>query len=389
MISSVQLIVVCLICWASTAIASSTPPGCPVGFEVDEDAKLSSYDKVARSVFQADAKQFLDLAGKAWPIAVGAIVDSGGRMWSTGVLVSKTHVLLTAHGFAGTASLQGAVVALGYAFVSASTGDSDSGVPSTLPAVTCFELNSADVVASTRGHLDYLLVALTGPMLPSTLGYSPLAVSKPAHLLVDTPIYLLGILKDRKYTAPVAVAPTGAAPLNEEAVPVAFNKRYVQGLALVGGGALKAYRRYTKDAGTSKSVDYVITSEPGHSGAPILDERGRWFAMHQRNLNSAKCETHTPWHPYLSEYYDDTFAGPSVGARNRAVCVGEYSPSNALPRQGTSLLDIAADVREKVGSAWMCANVPQLLALLQQERHEMAVCTSKEYVGARARIAAE
>lgn len=379
---------------SGSALSAPTPsiPGCAGVFEIKEfPRKRSSVDGEANSVLNSGTSEFLRKAGKTWPIAVGAILNANGVPINPAILVSASHVLTTAHGFSGSASLKDATFMLGYAIEGAAVETPQIGRVSMSPGVRCFALDESDVVASSRGHLDYYLVALRPDSAPSKFGFGPVPMSRMLRYEVESPISLLGILVDEDNRARYPNSETPCPPTSAVCeVLASMNGRYVSGVALFGGGKLKRVSRYTKDAGTSMLVDYTIVSERGLSGSAVLDSQGRWFAMHQRDLNRAKCESFTPWHPYVSEFYDDVLGGSSVPDRLAAQCVDGYPRGNALPRQGATLVDISANVYDKVGSDWMCLNVPQMLALLHTVRNESPpVCDSVEYVAARVRIAAE
>ncbi len=165
---------------------------------------------------------------------------------------------------------------------------------------------------------------------------------------------------------------------------------HVSGLTLVGDGDLARARRYTKDLGTNVQVDYHIQTQQTNSGAPLLDENARWFAIHQRDLNRARCDQHTPWHPYLSENYSDRFAGDSPRDRNLAASQKpRCPPGETLPRQGSLLIDIAADIHGRTDAEWMCNNVPELLALHEQTLGVFPNCRAKSYKDTRARLELE
>ena len=181
----------------------------------------------------------------------------------------------------------------------------------------------------------------------------------------------------------------------------------VSGLTLLSGGTVggrfSRVGRYSKDAGTAIQVDYWLETQPGHSGSPILDGKARWVGMHQRNLNAAKCETNTPWHPYISEYYVDYFGGADSASRLESACSEIAEPASALlkdkqislpngsnlPRQGSLLVDIAINVERKVGAEWLCENIPQFLALLHRRRLNSTECMSGEFKKALDRMRSE
>lgn len=360
-----------------TACAAMT--GCP-GFDgfmpkIDNRNKLvsqSSDDHVrASSVLHAPTSAFLKKSGMMWPIAVGSIVDDGGNHIATATLISESHVLTVAHAFETFESQRYFI--LGFA-VMASTLDQSRLIVAPDPGIRCFKL-SRNVISSARGYLDYAVIGLEQSYVSTRSEkpqFSPLPVSSTRTTVGDS-AHIVGLYDYVKEPVPVS------------------------GLTLLSGGKVggrfSRVGRYTKDAGTAIQVDYWLETQPGHSGSPILDDKGRWVGMHQRNLNGAKCETSTPWHPYISEYYFDHFGGADSAARLKSECINKTEPNldvlkrenillpngANLPRQGTLLVDIAINIERKMGGEWLCGNIPQFLALLHRRSISSTACKSDAF----------
>lgn len=376
-------------CCAFSGAGASANTDC--GSFTPEPANLvTSVDGTVESVLNAKPAALLRSAGVEGRLAVGAILSENGTTFlATAALVSETHILTTAHSFASVAALHNLRFLLGYSVAER------GGVVSGGQDYHCLRLNAADVVGSHRGHRDYLLVALAAPVPKNNAGrpfFNPLPVSAALRFArIPSEVHLLGMFDDRyegwnrdQLKAEAARWAEAGAHVNSE-----YTLSYVSGLALLSKGRLGRVGRYTKDAGTSIGLDYFITTQKKHSGSPVLTSDGKWVAMHQRNLNDSKCETQTPWHPYVSHYYYDAFGGTDVKARMIAECREGIPPSNALPRQGIPLNEIATDVYDKVGFDWMCKSVPQLLALHDVIAGGRSACTAVSYLDALVRMQAE
>ena len=359
------------------SLAVAAPLGCPDSHYEREDASniLTSQslddNVMVSSVLYPPTSQFLSDSGIRWPIGVGAIVDDRGKHLATATLISESHILTVAHALDNAESRRFFI--LGHAIVASKSG-TPRPVHSDTPGILCFKL-SPNIIASVRGYLDYAVIALekvSARNVPAIPTFNLLPISSVSVKVGDS-AHIIGLYE-------------GAY----EPVPVS-------GLTLLSGGTVggrfSRVGRYSKDAGTAIQVDYWLETQPGHSGSPILDGKARWVGMHQRNLNAAKCETGTPWHPYISEYYFDNFGGADSTARLESACSGKVEPDvtllskrkvllpngSNLPRQGSLLVDIAINIKRNVGADWLCENIPQFLALLNRRRIDSADCKSVEF----------
>lgn len=227
--------------------------------------------------------------------------------------------------------------------------------------VRCFPIDYTDIVASAPGHLDYMLLRI-GPdsaengLMPHTYGVKPLKPDAQVPLpQVGESVFLVGFRDSDDSTSDGVYYPEGIVVIGKSSV--------------VGGS------RWNKDVGSSRNIDYAIHSKPGLSGSPLLNGKHQWIAMHQRDLNLAKCDSLTPWHPYVSTYYSDGFAGASLAAQVESRCqpgkppgtprvAGDTYRKYELPRQATPIVDIAQDVAERRGMAWLCREIPAFAEIL-------------------------
>lgn len=339
-----------------------------------------------RGVLHPPTAKFLSDAGIHWPIGVGSVVDPFGNHIATAALVSESHLLTVAHALSSTESLRQRYFVLGNALVPSNTPNAP---PTAQPdsGFRCFRLTT-NTISSFRGYLDYAVIELgrqDAANIPPEPAVNIFPVSSVELAQGDT-AHLVGL-----YEPPTPIADT----------------LHVPGLTLLSAGSVGGHfshvGRYTKDAGTAIQVDYWLETQKGHSGSPLLDGKGRWVAMHQRNLNSAKCETNTPWHPYISDYYFDHFGGVDGDSRLESACSDMIEPDLALlrdrkislpngsnlPRQGSLLVDIAMNIERKVGAEWLCENIPQFLALLHRRRLNSTECMSGEFKKALDRMRSE
>lgn len=257
--------------------------------------------------------------------SIAAVIsEDKNSVLASATFVSPSHILTAYHPFHSKQQLSRVRVQLGHIVSTDSIGN-----PVLDGQLRCFSIVLHSITSSPRGHLDYVLAEVV-PMddswqdskekIPAVV---PIVPSRVVSAIVGTSAFVVGHARD------------GSFP---------------NGLSVMFGGRFRSLERYTKDIGTSLSLDYEAHTAGGHSGAPVFDENFRWVALHQRRLAKAikNDENNTRWHPYIDEYYPD-------------------EPIQRLPAQGTPLVDIAQDVLQRRGIAWLCANVPALVEILQHD----------------------
>ena len=351
----------CASCGAKTIDA---PNGCPKDFNVLPDTDIEDMpvqEQVAyklAGVMHANSAKALGDRNRA-QIPVGALIQKSSSTFNAvGTLVAPNRILTVNHKIAALAELSEWVFVLGWVI---SYDESGQGVLERTPGFQCFPLRTTNVVASAPGHLDYSLLEIE----PNAEGYLP---------------GKFGI-------TPMPLTPQRAGSISGEIVhmvTILDSPGQPPGLVLVRNMLLVGENRYTKDIGTNIAIDYMGYSKPGFSGGAILDANANWVAMHQRNLNDAKCDSDTPWHPYIREFYDhlDAFAGTSRIDRDKLIanCSDGSSANVALPRQGALLIDIFVDVLSQRGDAWVCENTPEVFAFLDRSGIELPKCRAARYM---------
>lgn len=351
----------CIYCGATTINA---PIGCPKDFNVLPDSEVGSppaQEHVANKlagVMHAHSAPALGAHNRA-RLPVGALIQkSSSSFKAVGTLVSPTRILTVNHKIAALAELSDWVFVLGWVI---SYDKNGQGVLERNPGFQCFPLRTTNAVTSAPGHLDYSLLEIGANAeghLPGKFGIDPMPL-----------------------------APQRAGRINGNVVhmvTVLDSPDDLQGLVLVRDMPLVGVNRYTKDIGTNIAVDYMGYSKPGFSGGAILDANANWIAMHQRNLNDAKCDSDTPWHPYIREFYDhlDAFSGTTRLDHDKLIanCLPGFSANVALPRQGALLIDIFVDVLSQRGDAWVCQNTPEVFEFLDRSGIELPRCNAARYV---------
>jgi hypothetical protein len=290
--------------------------------------------------------------------AVGVLLSQQSSI-ATATLVARDWVLTVSHKIPAAELLSDHLFAIDWSV--------DYSVPGKAKLdlgrhVRCFPIDYADIVVSAPGHLDYMLLRIRpdsaeNGLMPHNYGVKPLKPEAQTTLpQVGEPVFLVGFKAYEKY-------PTD-------------DLYYPEGIVAIGNGSVVGGNRWNKDVGSSRSIDYAIHTRPGLSGSPLLNSKHQWIGMHQRDLNLAKCDSLTPWHPYISTYYSDRFAGASLAAQVESRCDevgkppglprvrGDTYRKHELPRQATPIVDIAQDVAERRGMSWLCREIPAFAEML-------------------------